>query len=195
MKTIPTIIALLIAFASVVGATPDKVLIQELRKQEWKSLKFGFELDGGDFNSWGPYILLQRIDADHISLSSVEISNRHGARPVDLKMLNIQEAADLVNKLIPFIELAEAETGGKAKIMALPEAERMNILKDFGFGMSEGYLSLELTRADGSRRRIQDDFDERQPTMNSFINHLSEIVKTMSEPSPKTSSSPVHPSR
>lgn len=195
MKIVPTSIAFLIAFGAAVAAKDDKALIQELFKQEWKTLKFGFELDGGDYNSWGPYIVLQRIDVDHISLSAIDHKNHRGALPVALKVLNTKDAADLVNELIPFIESAKVETGEKTKIMALPEAERTKVLKDLGFGISEGYLSLELTRTDGSRHRIQDDFDARQPTMNSFIHYLMQKVEANTQPSPKPSGAPTRPTQ
>lgn len=197
MKILSILLALLTTFGPVVGAPPTEIPIQDLLKQEWKTLQFGIEFDGGDYNAWGPFILLQRLDSDRIVFSAIE-SNRHpGALPVALAVVSPKEAAVLVSQLIPFVELAKAETGSKAKAMALPQAERMEVFKRAGgFGMSAEYLDIQIIAADGSRHYVHDDFgNDTTKAMNSFVEFLNKTINAKNQPPPKLPAAPTHPPR
>lgn len=197
MKIASIILVFLTAFVALVAATPDKTPIQDLLKQEWKTLKFGFEMDGGDYNRWGPSILLQRIDDDRVVFSHIESHNSNNALPVALTVISPQEAAALLTELIPFIDLAKAETGAKAKAMTLQEPERTEVFKRAGgFGMSAAYLNLQIITADGHNIFFHDDFgDDSTETMNSFLGFLSKNIDAKKQPSPKPSAAPTHPPR
>lgn len=157
------------------GHNPD--LKQVL--QNWQSVRISHIIDGGDHAPVPQFILLQRLDADRVILSSSEQSARSEMLPMFRAIISADDSQKLIEQALLFYAKSQNEIGEKARVHALPRAEeREEILKKHSFGMHAFYINIQVL-TQGRLYAYQDDFSDSGPTFQEFDQF---IMKPQSNP-------------
>jgi hypothetical protein len=153
--------------------------LRESLKLPWKTLKFGLVIDSGDYVMAGPYLLLQRLGTQVVLSVIEEKPAAEQKLPVAVGLITEEQAAKLVETALEFYAVAEKESGKKAKVDALPQAESEAIYRKQGFGLNAIYitfeiLGLDLTRSYDVSRSFSEDFGDGSPSITRFHKFLEE---------------------
>lgn len=147
----------------------DTAITEALR--DWKTVRINLIIDGGDYKPPAPFILLQRLDSDRVVLSSSEDSARSELLPVARAIITADAAQKLIDRALAFYAQAQKETGEKARVYALPEAERAPILKQHNLGMSAFYIGIQVFSR-GRSYEYQDDFADSGAAVKEFVDFV-----------------------
>lgn len=156
----------LYTFAAVAIAQRQETALTEALK-DWTTVRISLVIDGGDYNPPSPFILLQRLDSDRVILSSSEESAGSELLPVARAIITPEAAQKFIDRAVAFYAQAQKETGGKARVYALPPAEREPILKQHNLGMSALYIGIHVYSGNRSYG-YQDDFADSGNTVKEF---------------------------
>jgi hypothetical protein len=153
-------------FAAVSIAQRQETALAEAL-QDWTTVRICLVIDGGDYNPPSPFILLQRLDSDRVILSSSEESARSELLPVARAIITSKAAQKFIDRAVAFYAQAQKEIGEKARVYALPQAEREPILKQHSLGMSALYIGIHVFSHNRSYE-YQDDFADSGNTVKDF---------------------------
>lgn len=144
--------------------------------KDWRTIRFVLRVDGGDYHPPAPFILLQRMEADRIVLSTGENDFHAETLPVARAIVTTETAQALIDRALVFYTRAQKESGEKARVHALPAAERDAIYRKAGFGISAAYIRIEIL---GARRSYQyeDDFADGSAALNEFGDFIMQQSK------------------
>ena len=152
--------------AAITFAQKQETALSEALK-DWKTVRICLVIDGGDYNPPSPFILLQRLDSERVILSSSEESARSELLPVARAIITSDAAQKFIDRALDFYAQAQKETGEKARVYALPPAEREPILKQHNLGMSALYIGIQVLSHSRSYE-YQDDFADSGTTVKDF---------------------------
>jgi len=166
VKTLLNAIFALATFSSLAGAQSTQPPISDTIKN-WRTVRIVLRIDGGDYDPPAPFILLQRLDSDRIILSTGEYTVGAEYLPVARSIISSDAAQKLIERALAFYAKAQKETGEKARVQALPQAERDAIYKKPGFGIPAFYIRIEVLGPDRGYQ-YEDDFADSGATLKEF---------------------------
>ena len=147
----------------------------------WQTIRIAFILDGGDHYKPYPYFLLQRLNSEHVVLSSSDEDPTSTILPVVRAILTNEETQKIIERATRFYGQAQNQIGEKVRWSALPEPERTKAYSGHGYGIPAFYIRVEVF-SHGRSYRYEDDFDDSS-TINDFI-HFVEDPKAATKQSP-----------
>jgi hypothetical protein len=112
-------------------------LIDSLK--DWKTLKFILYISASDYTPPRPYILLQRIDADHVVVSTCDRE-----LPIAREILNAEQAEKLVDEAVAIYDASNDIVGFAERIQKLPKEEQDAIKKQFPMGFGGCDFRIEI---------------------------------------------------
>ena len=176
MKSIfATTIIWILAFVNFTLAGTDNTALSEALK-DWKTVRISFIIDGGDYFPSPKYILLQRLDSESIILSTSENYDLTDALPVVRSIINNSAAQSIIDQAVGFYTTAQKEIGEKARIYALPQFERDEIIKKHNLGISAEYIGIQILSHSKSYE-YKDDFADEGTTVKDFLEFVIHPLK------------------
>lgn len=124
------------------GEEPKKPSLKDSLK-DWKTLKFILYTAASDYVPPRPYILLQRIDADHVVVSTCDRE-----LPIAREILNAEQAQKLVDEAVAIYDASKDIVGFAERIAKLPEEQQDDIKKKFPMGFGGCDFRIEIQNSD-----------------------------------------------
>jgi hypothetical protein len=168
MKT--ALLILVLWMHAVVASTlafPPNPPIGEVLK-DWKTIKITLIISGGDTFGPDPFILLQRLDGDHVFLSTMQPPPvEHAEFPVARAVLTNAAAAKYVDRAHDFYIQALLEVSERARVNALPKAEQEAFWKAHNLGIGSFSIKIEVLGREHSYV-YEHDFADEGETWKEF---------------------------
>ena len=120
------------------GEEPKKPSLKDSLK-DWKTLKFILYSSASDYVPPRPYILLQRIDADHVVVSTCDRE-----LPIAREILNAEQAQKLVDEAVAIYDASKDIVGFAERIQKLPKEKQDAINKRFPMGIGSCDFRIEI---------------------------------------------------
>ena len=140
----------LILVCSLHVSAADRPDLPQALKGPWRSLKLSHFLKGGDFASFGPCILIQRLPDKRIVLSYAKMEMGSEKPLVPWGFVSEDEVSGMITQTALYWEKAKKEFSAKERIEKLPAAEQAIVKKaNRGFGPSEGTMKVQISNVDG----------------------------------------------
>jgi hypothetical protein len=146
------------------GQTP----IAEAMKN-WRTVRVLLVIDMGDYVV-RRFILLERVDAERVALSSGEKDPPPESPAVARGMITNATAQALIDRALAFYARAQKETGERA----LPAAERT--AANTGFGTNAFYIRIEIGGEKASYN-YEDDFADGGAAVKEFADFILHASK------------------
>lgn len=120
------------------GEEPKKPSLKDSLK-DWKTLKFILYSAASDYVPPRPYILLQRIDADHVVVSTCDRELL-----IAREILNAEQAQKLVDEAVAIYDASKDIVGFAERIQKLPKEKQDAIKKKFPMGFGGCDFRIEI---------------------------------------------------
>lgn len=156
-------------------ARPKPTLADGLNKK-WTALHLGLTHFGGDYVSYGPYVLIQRLPDDRFLLSVQKHSNKKGGIPVPVRFVSEKEVNKWTTTLAKILTAASTEEAYHQKVKKLPKVEQEKIRKEHGFGISSSMMEIRLGSSEFSRV-YGSEFDEDKATLGEFVTFAKQLIE------------------
>ena len=140
--------------------------------KDWKTVRIGLYIDGGDYVPPQIFYLLQRMDAERVILSCGEGSLT--ALPVFRKIVPADLAQKAIDRACASYAQAQKEISEGERIQALPEPERIRALAKYNLGISSVSILLEVC-SKGKTFTYMNEFEMEGPTIGAFGKLLDEL--------------------
>jgi len=134
----------------------DRIELPDTLQKHWNSLRLAFYHHGGDYESTGPAIVIQRLPDKRILLSYAGVTNGLEKLPLAERYIVEDDIAQIVTRVVGFWEKAKSELSPRERIAKLPPAQQAIIRAKAGFGIPESRMRIQISRFNQSEDDVFD---------------------------------------
>jgi hypothetical protein len=151
----------------------DRNELPEALNGSWRSLKLSFFLNGGDFVSFGPCILIQRLPDKRILLSYAQMTMGTERLALAERYISEAEISQIATRVSQYWEKAKTELSPRERFAKLSAEEKAAIRAKSGFGVSEARIEIRIATFNRHDEMFVKTIDE---SANDWVKFLKETA-------------------